>query len=127
MYDRTTAAQKKREVQQRWREKNPNYTRNYMLVYRNGISLEEYEERLAEQDGKCAICQTMSPGGRSKHFHIDHDHRCCPDKKRRLCGRCIRALLCWRCNIVMGLAEDDTELLRHMIAYLEQYRMREPQ
>jgi hypothetical protein len=49
---------------------------------------------------------------------IDHDHACCPG--RISCGKCIRGLLCNRCNRALGLLGDSIELLKKMIAYLEQ-------
>ncbi len=59
-----------------------------------GLSLEQYEELLARQDGVCAICKK---GPRRNRLHVDHDHSCCPNAKTS-CGKCIRGLLCVGCN-----------------------------
>lgn len=37
-----------------------------------GITLEEYEEMLAEQNGVCAICWSEP---KSRRLHTDHDHK----------------------------------------------------
>lgn len=67
---------------------------------------------LAAQGGKCAICESTSPGGRwNKNFFVDHEH----DSGR------VRALLCHNCNAGIGHFFDDIERLRKAIAYLEWY------
>jgi hypothetical protein len=35
------------------------------------------------------------------------------------CGRCIRGLLCQRCNQVLGKMQDSPLLLKRAIAYLK--------
>lgn len=78
-----------------------------------------YDDLLADQGGRCKVCGTEEPGGMGA-FHIDHNHRCCPGKK--CCGKCIRGLLCRRCNDTLGKVDDNIETLRAMIAYLEKYK-----
>lgn len=75
---------------------------------------------LAEQAGRCAICRTDEPGG-SGTWHIDHDHSCCPGRKAS-CGRCIRGLLCTRCNIGLGNLQDNPETIRAAADYVERFR-----
>lgn len=94
--------------------KNPEYRRNYMLVYNYGITSEKFDEMLAEQDGRCAICGTDDPG--DKEWCVDHDHSCCPGEKT--CGGCLRKILCNRCNLILGFARDDADLLLAGAAYL---------
>ncbi len=61
-----------------------------------------------EQDGRCYLCgEPLRPG---RDLHIDHDHSCCPRNKS--CSYCRRGLACARCNTLIGLAEDDPDLLR---------------
>ncbi|WP_121160612.1 endonuclease domain-containing protein [Micromonospora pisi] len=52
------------------------------------------------QDGLCALCFT---GLDETRMAVDHDHRCCPGE--RSCGRCVRALLCRKCNTNVGWLE----------------------
>lgn len=89
------------------------------LRYKYGISIEEFEEMLAAQGGACASCGTTEPGGKGS-FHVDHDHSCCPGQKS--CGKCIRGLLCGRCNPMIGFALDDPDRLRMGADYLESRR-----
>lgn len=76
----------------------------------HGLSPGEYREMLAAQGGKCAICEKEfdRTEGRATTPCIDHDHSCCPG--RLGCPECVRALLCYGCNIM--LAHDDPEILR---------------
>jgi hypothetical protein len=48
------------------------------------------------------------------NWAIDHDHDCCPGEHS--CGRCIRGILCVRCN--QTLAHDQTDKLAGLIDYL---------
>lgn len=78
--------------------------RRKKLKYLYGITQEQYDAMLAAQNGCCAICETDKPNGKSKDFFsVDHDHGCCPGP--RSCGKCVRMLLCIRCNNGMGWFE----------------------
>jgi hypothetical protein len=80
-----------------------------------GLTVEEYDELLAQQGGCCAICRTDStPDGR--RFAIDHDHSCCP--RERACGSCVRGLLCGKCNTAIGLLQEDPVLFSEAVRYL---------
>lgn len=74
-----------------------------------GMSAGEYDRLLAAQDGACAICN-KPPAGR--RLEVDHDHRTLE----------IRGLLCRGCNVMVGLADDDIEVLDTAIAYLARSR-----
>lgn len=71
-----------------------------------GITLAEYEAMRDEQGDACAVCR-----GRDAHcdLHVDHDHAS---------GR-VRGLLCYRCNMTVGMARDSADILRAAAAYLE--------
>lgn len=71
---------------------------------------ELYEKRLAEQGNVCAICGTDSPGGRGQ-FHADHDHK----------TKQPRGVLCHNCNVALGNFQDNPEILRAAIEYLEKH------
>jgi hypothetical protein len=83
------------------------------------VTPEQYTELLANQNGCCAVCKCDTPNGRFKKWHLDHDHSCCPGKFS--CGKCIRGLLCHKCNVGMGNLSDDYRLLRAAADYLENY------
>jgi hypothetical protein len=81
----------------------PSHLRKYAANLRNRYHLtpEEYDARLAEQDGRCAICREKCATGR--RLAVDHDRKCCPGKTS--CGKCIRGLLCYTCNVRLGWVE----------------------
>ena|SRR5271157_3093624 len=60
----------------------------------------QFNEKLAEQDGHCAICESTD-GDAGRRLHIDHDHSCC-DGKATTCGKCNRGILCGPCNRRLG-------------------------
>ncbi|MFB7178476.1 endonuclease domain-containing protein [Streptomyces sp. NPDC056257] len=73
---------------------------------------------LEGQGNCCAVCRSgFTEGDRP---HIDHDHSCCPGKKP--CGKCVRGLLCGRCNTGLGQFKDSMTFLRAAISYLESFR-----
>ena len=93
----------------------PETVRRNKLSYKYGITQERYDEMLLTQNGVCAICG----GSDSRALNVDHNHMCCPDTKT--CGNCIRELLCRKCNMAIGLLNDDILLLKKVIAYLEKW------
>lgn len=97
------------------------YGRERALKSRYGLTPEDYNQILAKQDYKCAICGTTKPGGNGR-FHVDHDHKCCPEEKKS-CGRCIRGLLCSRCNLNLGIYEND-KIMENSKRYLESWAER---
>lgn len=105
------------EYQRRHRTLTPERSRANTLKYKYGVTPEWFDQKLAEQGGRCACCGTDTPGGPTGVFHIDHDHGCCPGK--RSCGKCLRGLLCNRCNWMLGHAKDDIDVLARAIDYLK--------
>lgn len=70
-----------------------------------GITEDQFNELLEVQGRACAMCLKPFEDERPQ---VDHDHSCCPmGKKRptRTCGKCIRGLLCFRCNTALGYYE----------------------
>ena len=86
------------------------YARNAAYKHRYGITIAEYNTMVAEQGGKCKLCDTTDPKSNKTHnrFHIDHDHNT---------GE-VRGLLCVACNMALGLLHDDVELLGRAIKYV---------
>lgn len=92
--------------------RNPHYQRRYKY----GLTRQGYEALLAVQGGTCAICYRPPRPGRS--LDVDHDHRCCPGGKS--CGKCVRGLLCRKCNSAIGYFRDDATLALRASMYLVQ-------
>jgi hypothetical protein len=79
--------------------------RRSYLKRKYGITLEEYDEMLVRQDGRCAICRCEPRPDIS--LHVDHDHG----------SGAIRSLLCFRCNVAIGLIAEDPDHLRAIEEY----------
>lgn len=85
---------------------------------RTGMPETEYQRKMEEQHGLCALCG--GPAG-LRRLSVDHDHSCCTG--RTSCGQCFRDLLCDRCNPMLGYAQDDIEILEKAIAYLKRWKI----
>jgi len=83
------------------------HRKNYELQWHYGIGLEEYNEMLNQQGGKCA-CGSTTGRSNAEALHVDHDHN----------TGLIRGLLCHRCNRAIGLV-DDPASLRALADYIE--------
>lgn len=82
--------------------------RHYMK--RHGMTLNDYENMLSKQDGKCAICGSHKSGKKnSNRLSIDHCHKT---------GK-VRGLLCQQCNLGIGCLKDDITILENALAYLQ--------
>jgi len=77
------------------------------IVRTYGLTLEDYEKMLEEQNNLCKICN--EPETEKKSLAIDHDHNT---------GKG-RGLLCSKCNKGIGLLRDNPELLRIAANYLQ--------
>ncbi len=75
------------------------------------ITREEYAAMYWCQDGRCAICKRPEAecGGRGKKLHIDHCHE--TDR--------VRGLLCTSCNTGIGQFQDNSDLMRRAIEYVD--------
>jgi hypothetical protein len=116
---RIAAAQAYREAHKeelsgrRGRRRDPMGRRKHRLRCIYGISLEEYDAMLDRQGGVCAICKRKPDEG--KALFVDHCH---------VTGR-VRGLLCGKCNSVLAFGNDDPDILRAAIAYLQAARERD--
>jgi hypothetical protein len=82
----------------------------------------DFEALWQTQNGNCACCgQAMVREGKDPtSVCVDHAQTCCPGKKS--CGKCVRGLIHRNCNLVIGYARDDTEVLGSAAAYLERWQ-----
>lgn len=90
-------------------ESRKKFDRNRNLKRLYGITLEEYELMLFDQNGRCALCfESLN----EKVAHVDHDHD----------TGVIRAILCGTCNSGLGMFHHSTEKLLRAISYLDSYK-----
>jgi len=78
---------------------------------RYNLTRADYEALLAKQGGACAVCREAAD-----RYCVDHDHACCP--RDSSCGKCVRGLLCHRCNRGLGQFLDDPRRLDSALEYL---------
>lgn len=89
--------------------------RNSTLKRKYKITVDDYEQLLTKQRGLCAICGHPPPqdkGENCKILAVDHDHA----------SGSIRGLLCHKCNVGMGMLNDDVVLLARAREYLLGFR-----
>src|SRR5262245_7691379 len=120
-----TISKRKRSADPEYRKKKAAYDRVYRAAHRArrrrrpednlkrryGMSPLDYDALLTLQGGVCAICKKKP----KRRLVVDHCHS----------RHTVRGLLCHKCNIGLGMFDDDIDRLRAAIAYLERSR-REP-
>jgi len=88
---------------------DPEYRKKGQQRYRArcyGLSRDDYDALLALQGGVCAICSKNRPLG-VDHCHLFNE---------------VRGLLCNKCNLGLGMFDDDPDRLRAAADYLERSR-----
>jgi hypothetical protein len=103
-----------REYQRNYYQKNKHKwdhksIRAKRVVRDYGITIQQRDNIIANQQGLCAICLNVLPPGQG--MHIDHDH---------LTGR-VRGILCRTCNMGLGLFKDSRALLEQAARYLSKH------
>ena len=83
--------------------KSPSWKGGYYARY--GLTYEDYDKLLAEQEGVCAVCHRPP---KTQRLNVDHDHKT---------GR-VRGLLCFRCNYGLGWFQDDIARFERIVLYL---------
>lgn len=79
-----------------------------------GITPEDYDHMLTEQNGVCSICKQPPQerkvrGGVATRLCVDHNHTT---------GK-VRSLLCAPCNLIVGQLENNPELVSTIVKYLK--------
>jgi hypothetical protein len=105
------ASAKGKACQQRYADSHPNRHASANAKHRYGITAEEYA-RLKKQATHCPVCGVElidEPVHKSNNSKVlDHCHET---------GK-LRGFTCKRCNVAMGLLNDDPELCRKAAAWL---------
>lgn len=84
--------------------------RNSYIKNSHGITAKEYEDKLASQENKCAICQVKLLS-RGHGTHLDHCHTT---------GK-LRSFLCTNCNRGLGHFQESVKFLQNAINYLNSH------
>lgn len=129
MSHKDSEAQKKynREYQKKYRENNKEYLKEWRegnkerrqdsrFRLRYGITKEEYDLMVKQQNNRCALCDRFETNvnyssGKIIALSVDHNH---------ITGK-NRALLCSDCNCGLGMFEENIELLEKAILYLRKH------
>lgn len=90
--------------------KNKDKRKEYKLKQNYGITLDQYNKMLSDQNGCCRICDRHE-SKLSKKLCVDHNHTT---------GK-VRGLLCNSCNTNIGKFNEDTRILNKMIEYLKEH------
>ena len=93
----------------KWRKSNPEVVRKHNLKKYFGLTVQDYDDMYIEQGGRCGICGTHQ-SELSQKLSVDHNHD----------TNCIRGLLCSSCNLALGTFQDNPNILRNAVKYLEQ-------
>jgi hypothetical protein len=95
------------------KRRDPETAYGYEIKRRYGCTLEQYNEMLVKQEGKCALCQRLhNPAEKKGRLYVDHCHKS---------GK-VRQLLCGACNSALGYFKDDTRVMAEAIAYIIRHR-----
>lgn len=103
---------KNSDIQKRWKFEHPDQVkmigRDYNYRKKYNITLDDYNNLLLLQDGKCLLCgNTSAYKTKSRNLFVDHNH---------VNGK-IRGLLCSKCNTCVGVVELIG--LENIIKYLQ--------
>ena len=104
----------KRRAGNKWYHGNARGVWLYQLKTKYGITEEDYNNLLEQQNGLCAICKQPPDAGskgRTWRLHVDHDHR----------TNEVRGLLCDNCNRGIGLFQESVSNLEAATDYLKGY------
>lgn len=96
----------------RWTRKNPEKAKAMYVRSDHGISMDEFQKMHDSQKGLCKVCSKPERAiyrGKTRSLCIDHNHKT---------GK-IRGLLCHRCNVALGLLEDDFRIVESLLEYIK--------
>jgi len=91
-----------------WATANPDKRRAQKYRHRYGLTVEQYNSTLKEQNDRCAICQRLNYENSEQFFLVDHNHTT---------GE-VLGLLCRNCNTAIGLLQDDHQIVGQAAYYL---------
>lgn len=99
----------------KWRSDHKYSSKAWVLSHKYKLTREVYDEMLSKQNNACAICgrelctlEVYNKELKPSKPCVDHDHS----------SGMVRGLLCSRCNVAVGMFEDDPERMLSAAVYL---------
>lgn len=92
-------------------EKRKAYVKDWQYKKKYGITTAQYNQKLIDQKGKCAIC-SKDHADALNGLYVDHDHE----------SNQVRELLCRECNVGIGFLQDSEDILFKAIEYLRKHK-----
>lgn len=118
--NRARIAEQNRQLRLAQVAADPKFERRRHLWEAYGMTLEDYDARVAAHDGKCPICRcafSEENFNAANYPVVDHDHK----------TGLVRDVICRKCNGGLGMFGDDIEIITQAAAYLKGYQSAEPQ
>ena len=122
------AREKRRVRSKKWKEENPERYKELISKWKIDnkeqkalldkksqlwshyrLTIDDYLNIFDRQKGMCAICKNR------KRLYVDHDHSCCAGSLT--CGRCVRGLICQKCNMMMHYIDECPDLFESAFKY----------
>ncbi len=116
------------ESKRRWEERNRHARRNSDLKRRYGVTAATYDRMREDQGYRCALCRAHeddlpllttgrprrdgSPTVNTVKLVVDHCHT----------SGLTRSLICHRCNVLVGHADNNADLLALAAEYVRQWK-----
>jgi len=90
-------------------KRDPRRHKDLHLQRSYDMTIDQYEALVEQQNGRCAICKKrVTKDSRGRTFAVDHCHQCFR----------LRGLLCTKCNLAIGLLEDDPTIMQAAIRHV---------
>ena len=103
----------KRQIQKSWEKNKKEYKHNNWrrwLKTKYKLTEDQFYAALEKQKGLCALCKSIQFCGKRKKLYVDHCHK----------TNKFRGLVCFKCNVLLGMANDKIKILKAAIKYLRE-------
>lgn len=108
-----------KQVQKQWRDANKEKLRAAKRKRNYGLTQEQYDQMLKDQNKACEICEITTdqlalkyPSSYHKNLVVDHCH---------YSGK-VRSLLCHHCNLFVGYLESKQDVLQKAVEYIDEHK-----
>lgn len=105
----------KQQIDACWEKSKKKYKyNNWRRWLKSKYALTEsgFYTALEKQRGLCALCHSKQRCGKRKKLYVDHNHK----------TNKFRGLVCFKCNVLLGMAQDKVKILKRAIQYLRKHQ-----